>query len=64
MEISLRAARVNKLMTQEQVAAALGVSKNTIVNYELYRTIPDIDTAKNLATLYGITVDDIKWTAD
>ena len=44
-KISWKAARVNVNMTQEQVAEVLGVSKGTVISYEKYRTIPDIDTA-------------------
>ena len=33
-KISLASARVNAGMTQENVAKAMGVSKNTIVNWE------------------------------
>lgn len=59
MAIQLKAARVNANLTQQQVAEILGVSKQTIVNYELYRTIPDIEMSKKLAKLYNLSVDDI-----
>lgn len=59
MQITLRAARVNKGLTQDEVAKALGKSKGTIVNYEKYRTILDIDDAKTIASLYGLSVDEI-----
>lgn len=62
MAIHLRAARVNAGLTQENVCKAINISKNTLINYELYRTIPDIETAKKLARLYGMTVDDIIWS--
>lgn len=61
MAIRLKAARVNTGMTQKEVCEALNISKNTLINYELYRTIPDIETARKLARLYGMTVDDIIW---
>ncbi|MBQ8393811.1 MAG: helix-turn-helix transcriptional regulator [Clostridia bacterium] len=59
MKITLRAARVNRGLTQEEVAKELKKSKNTIVNYENGKSVPDIETGKALATLYGCTVDDL-----
>ena len=62
--ISLKAARVNAGLTQEQAAKALGVKKGTILNYEKYRTKPSIEMAKNIAALYGCTIDDIIFSAE
>ena len=59
MAIHLKAARVNANLTQKEVAEKLGVSKQTIVNYELYRTSPDIEMAKKLAKLYNLSLEDI-----
>ena len=64
MAVHLKAARVNAGLTQSEVVTELRekgykISKNTLVSYELYRTMPDIETAKALATLYGMTVDNI-----
>ena len=63
MALHLRAARVNAGYTQEAAANALGLSKGTIASYEAYKTIPDIETAKKIAKLYGMSVDAIKWSA-
>lgn len=64
MAIRLRAARVNAGLTQREAVSYLrelgiSISKNTLTSYEKYRTKPDIATAKAMATLYGMTVDDI-----
>ena len=64
MAIHLKAARVNAGYTQEEVVEELRkqgckISKNTIISYEAYRTIPDIETAVRLARLYRMSVDDI-----
>lgn len=64
MALHLKAARVNAGLTQgdtvrEMQKMGYKLSKNTLINYEKYRTKPDIDTAKALAVLYGLTVDDI-----
>lgn len=59
MAITLKAARVNANFTQKEAAKKLGISKGTLASYELYRTIPSVDTAKKIADLYGLEVDGI-----
>lgn len=59
MAITLKAARVNIGMNREDAAKALHISKNTLANYENYKTKPDIEKSKQIAALYGCTVDDL-----
>ena len=59
MAISLKAARVNAELTIDEAAIALEISKGTLVNYEKYRTTPDIVMAKKMASLYNMSIDDI-----
>ena len=59
MPLHLKAARVNAGYTQLAAAKLLEISKNTLASYEAYRTIPDIEMAKRIAALYGLSVDDI-----
>ena len=59
MKISLKAARVNAGLTQDEAIKALKISKNTLVSYEKYRTSPDINLAKNIAKLYKVEVTDL-----
>jgi len=59
MAITLKAARVNAEMSQTEAANRLGISKNTLCNYENYRTIPDIEMSKKIAALYNWSVNDI-----
>lgn len=61
MKITLAAARVNAGLKQTQVCKALKMSKTTLSNYETGLTKPDIDRAKELVSLYGCELDDIKW---
>lgn len=63
MAIHLKAARVNAGLTQAEVAKQLNIGKNTVVSYEQYKTIPDVEMAKKIAALYGMSVDDIIWSA-
>jgi DNA-binding XRE family transcriptional regulator len=59
MKLTLKAARVNANLTQDEVAEKVKKSKNTIVSYEKGRSKPDIETGKALAKLYGVSVDDL-----
>lgn len=59
MAITLKAARVNAEMSQTEAANRLGISKNTLCNYENYRTVPDIEMSKKIAALYNWSVNDI-----
>lgn len=59
MKITLKAARVNAGLTQDEVAKKVKKSKNTIVNYESGKSSPDVVTGKALAELFGCSVDDL-----
>ncbi len=61
MRISLKAARINKGYTQEQVANAIKVTKKTVGSWEKGKTMPKIDKIEALCTLYGVSYDDIMW---
>ena len=54
MAITIKAARVNKGLSQEDAAKALGVSKSTIQSYESGKSFPDIPVIKRMEDLYGI----------
>lgn len=54
LQISLAAARVNAKMTQEYVAKALHVSKQTIVNWEKGYSEPTISQSRELSKLYDM----------
>lgn len=43
--------------TQEQVAEALGVSRQAVAKWERGETLPDIDNVIKLADMYGVSVD-------
>lgn len=54
LQISLAAARVNAKMTQEDVAREMHVSKNTVLNWEKGKVLPNFATLQALSTLYKI----------
>lgn len=61
MQVTLKAARINKGLTQEEVAKAVKVTKKTVGSWELGITMPKIDKIELLCSLYGCSYDDIIW---
>jgi transcriptional regulator with XRE-family HTH domain len=59
LKISLKAARVNAGMTQEEVAKALGKGKQTIVNWESGRNELSARDLFRLSELYQVSMDNI-----
>lgn len=59
MAITLKAARVNKKLTQMQAAEKLGISKDTLGNYERGVSYPDVPMLKKIEELYGVSYNDI-----
>ena len=56
-KISLAAARVNAGLTQDNVASALHVGKQTVVSWEKGKTEPSISQAKKLEEIYKMPLD-------
>lgn len=59
LRITLEAARVNRGLTQPSAAKKVGVSVQTLINWEKGRTVPTVDFAQRLCEVYGVTMDDI-----
>lgn len=57
IQISLAAARVNAKMTQRQVAEALGISNQTVCNWENGKAEPSWSQAEQLSKLFGMDLD-------
>lgn len=55
----LRAARTASGLTQERVAQEIGVSRQSVSNWENDRTYPDIMSVIRLSDLYGVSLDDL-----
>ena len=48
-----------KQMTQEDIAEAVGVSRQAVAKWERGETIPDIEKCRILAELFGVSLDDL-----
>lgn len=62
MRVSLKAARVDKNLTQTDVANALNVTKKTVGAWESGKSMPKADKIDQLCKLLGRSYDDIRWS--
>lgn len=63
MQISIKAARVNKEMTQEEAANKLGIDRKTLASWEKHATMPSADKIALICSLYEVNYDNIRWKA-
>ncbi len=59
MQITLRAARVNKGLTQKEMASLIGVNHTTILKWEKGETYPDVINIRKIEEVLGVKYDDI-----
>ncbi len=59
MGITLKAARVNKNLTQIEAATLLGVSRDTLANWEIGRSFPNVLNLKTIESVYDVTYNDL-----
>ncbi|MBE5823376.1 MAG: helix-turn-helix transcriptional regulator [Butyrivibrio sp.] len=46
-------------MTQEDIAEKLGVTRQSVAKWEAGESIPDLDKCKQLADIFGVSLDDL-----
>lgn len=59
MRITLKAARVNKGLTQDEAAKLLGISPETLANYEKGLRYPDVPMIRKLEEVYEVSYAEI-----
>ena len=59
MAITLKAARINRGLTQAWAGKLLGVSSYTISNWETGKSFPDAMQILKIQEIYGVKYDDI-----
>ena len=59
MPITLKAARVNQGLSQDEAGKIIGVSKNTISSWEIGRTFPDALQILKIQDAYHVKYDDL-----
>ena len=59
MKVTLKAARVNKGLTQKEAADELEISKDTLAAYEKGKSFPDVRMISKIEKLYNVTYNNI-----
>ena len=59
MAITLKSARVNKGLTQAQAAVLIGVTVDTLSNYERGKSYPDVPVIQKMEKVYGVSYSDL-----
>lgn len=60
-KISLKAARVNAGLTQNEAAKKIGVTRDTLRNWETGKSSPSVVVFKTIESVYGMSYDDISF---
>lgn len=63
-KLTLRAIRVNLGWSLEKASTLIGVSKDTLSNYERGETYPDVPIIKRIVEVYNISYDRINFLLD
>lgn len=61
MSLTLKAARINVGLNQEEAAKRLGISVASLQNYESGRQYPNVLIVKRMEDLYGVPYDNLNF---
>lgn len=59
LKLTLKAARINKGLSQKQAAQALGIAEDTLSNYERGKSYPDIKILRLIEKIYGVEYNNL-----
>ena len=59
MKMTLKTARELKGLTQQEACKLIGVTKDTLGNYERGKSYPDIPTLRNIEKVYGVNYNQL-----
>ena len=59
MAMTLKAARINQGLTQAEASEKIGVSVDTLSNYERGRSFPDVPVIKKIEAVYKVSYSDL-----
>lgn len=59
MAITLKSARVNKGLTQVKAAELIGITVDTLSNYERGKSFPDVPIIQKIEEVYEVSYSDL-----
>ena len=59
MAITLRSARVNKGLTQVKAAELIGITPDTLSNYERGKSYTDVPIIQRMEQVYGVSYSEL-----
>lgn len=59
MAITLKSARVNVGLTQAKAAEKIGITVDTLSNYERGKSYPDVPVIQKIEEVYGVSYSDL-----
>ena len=59
MAITLKSARVNKGLTQVKAAKLIGITPDTLSNYERGKPYPDVPIIQKMEQVYGVSYSEL-----
>lgn len=59
MAMTLKSARVNKELTQVEAAKLIGITVDTLSNYERSKSYPDVPVIKRIEEVYGVPYSEL-----
>ncbi|MBD8915942.1 MAG: XRE family transcriptional regulator [Pseudobutyrivibrio sp.] len=59
MAITLKSARVNVGLTQVKAAEKIGITVDTLSNYERGKSYPDVPVIQKIEEVYGVSYSDL-----
>lgn len=64
MAITLKAARINRNLTQSEAGARIGVTEDTISNWERGKSFPNVPQLKRIEEVYQVSYNDLIFLPD
>lgn len=59
VKLTLKAARINAGLSQKEAASKLGVTEDTLSNYERGKSYPNVILLKEIERVYGVSYNNL-----